>query len=1669
MAKKRLNKRLVAILSVIVLGLALLGMVVVFRYRFQDPLPYLEEARLLTAKSLEERAQVQEQVAQQSDPEQAYATWKKGREERIDPLVEQAGKAFGSAVRFARRNVRLKLDVLREMADMFLAHERYDAANGAWGMMVRLDSKNVSARRRLLNFLYEQAKAVSPQVWLQAWQPVERDAQRLIEATPEEAWGYALVAHAKLRLLRAGVTQDAAASLQEIGGLLAQVFEREPNSVLGSAIRGELLWVQADQASSAEEKQAYRGQVEAELRAALAAHPEDPQAYLNLYELFWRPELVRQYQEAAGETDAAKKQSLRAQADEAVAATSRELAGWQERFGQDGRFAAARAEAEQLAVRRAAQLGPIAALYEQALASPNRDVAWYPSLVNVYQLQGEATAAGRPLWEKAYATLRRGLYLPEVQESSGPQQSLRTSVRFLLLQQGVDLCYLLSSESEGEARQGYVAQAEQAARQLTEAIGAERAESKLARGTAALARGNQAEAWRLLDEALRMLQEMRRPQGATKRRLFEALRGTRYHGLGVRYGIEAILEGSGTARLSIEVLEAAVQSPYLKATEVLLGIADEFASQWAVDDTYADRLARARGALLVQAGRRAEAREALAAVSVQDVAGQIWWARAQESEAERAAVLEQVVREQPAQPDALRLLYGYYMARGTEEATNYDKARSLLAAAVQADPQNVDFLQTQRLLNEPDPAAVSQERREQILLEVLEGLPAGAERELQLGDYYRARGDQAAAPGSAAGGEPSSGAAAEWQKAREHYAAAEAAGGKQGRTGVWETSLLLKDWGRAEAVLGQVGREDGRERLLLEGQLKTAQEQWSDAASRLESYLREQPISVPARLLLARAYEALRRPDAALREAREAARQGMTELAAQRYLLGLLHNRNQGKGLNQLTDQELIETIITLEGVLGLRRDDEYASRLLVVYYPLFVAGQLPRLGERAGLSTEQRQAAFARLQQGQDMAVATCRRLVDQEPQNVIYWRTLAGIMYQYALVVPDAAERERLLGETEKVYQEAMKANPQAMVLSAAYAQFQADTGQGRQAEQRLVAATEQSSGAAQQQARLTLGSFYARQGRYDEAAGQLEAVLAEEEGNTTALQGLAEVRAQQGRPEEALRLYDRLLAKQADPVVARRRAELLIWAGQYDAAEQALAELERQSPQELIDLLLRSQLEQRRTNYAKAVAYADQALAKAPGHTTAYLLKGEALFYAGKYNEALACLQELRARVGPDSNVGRVALAQVYWALNRQDETIAEMEAALRTEPRSDTIRRNLMRLLQRARRWDRLEQLYAEVLQQQPDSVALRVEAAEAAVLRGDDEAQQGRARLARVQYEKALGELQAALQQAGDKTAEARAAGLALARLRLQLGQYNEVVALTDRFLAANAQDVRMLVSKAGAWYGLGRKVEALAAYGRALEMSGKDAQQSTMVLNEVRDRLKPADTIPWCEQQLAARPDWVQVRLLLAQAYGRQEDYVRQVEELQAARAKADESSQDFIDNLLATAHVRMNQPEEAIVCYRRLAERQGENTEVLNNLAYLLLGRTGSEDEAVQLAEKASRLAPTNTNIMDTYALALIAKGRFGEAETVARRTIQEQQRLGEDVPAESYYRLGAALQGQGRADEARETWRTALQQMARIGTASGVGQDELRGKIEAALQALEAPGAQPSQGNKQ
>jgi len=335
------------------------------------------------------------------------------------------------------------------------------------------------------------------------------------------------------------------------------------------------------------------------------------------------------------------------------------------------------------------------------------------------------------------------------------------------------------------------------------------------------------------------------------------------------------------------------------------------------------------------------------------------------------------------------------------------------------------------------------------------------------------------------------------------------------------------------------------------------------------------------------------------------------------------------------------------------------------------------------------------------------------------------------------------------------------------------------------------------------------------------------------------------------------------------------------------------------------------------------------------------------------------------------------------------------------------------------WERAALLKAEILSRRKgDHATLYLQGFVAA----NPEAKAAAGALAQIYVEqRRYGEARAIYQKLWDSDRNAREFEFGVAVISMQMKDWETAEALLQDLKRANYGEngivelfYAQVADESGRYQDAVERYKAVPEGARAwpakLRVAAMLAKQGKVV--EARKYLAdlPAVSI---EQR-------VQVRQAEAQLLRDANDFAGAY----AVLTQAIKEHPDSTDLLYDAAMVaeKLDRVDEAEMRLRRLVELRPEDAQALNALGYTLVDRTPRAAEGFVLIQKAHKLAPNDSFILDSMGWALFRLGRFDEAETYLRRAMKER------PDAEIAAHLGEVLWAKGEMEQARELWQTQL-----------------------------------------
>lgn len=511
---------------------------------------------------------------------------------------------------------------------------------------------------------------------------------------------------------------------------------------------------------------------------------------------------------------------------------------------------------------------------------------------------------------------------------------------------------------------------------------------------------------------------------------------------------------------------------------------------------------------------------------------------------------------------------------------------------------------------------------------------------------------------------------------------------------------------------------------------------------------------------------------------------------------------------------------------------------------------------------------------------------------------------------------------------------------------------------------------------------------------------------------------------RWEEALSEYEKAIA--IDPKSGRLHYDFANALFEAQRPNKAISECERSielAPDDaeaylLLGQIYRSQLNDGNTELLdKSIDAFQKGVERDPYNVEGLFYLGRLLVFRGRHEDAIKIYRRL-VEVRPDILSAHQQLVESLLALDRRDEAIEALEAALRYHPDNLDLYLTMGRLLEQAGETDRALEIYdrAQKIQENPH-IQFR----------------QGSILLSEGRFKDAVEKLRAAHEGAPDNLDISVELGKALESVR----DYQASSDILKEVLDKDDKNIEALYYSASALRALGRRGEAIDRLQHLLEITESPNGVYAPQAAEFRGRFKS----------------------FLALIY--QEDH-QYDESIRLFREVAQDRPDDFRGKLgLIYALEEADRLDEALQASSELLEAEPKNSDVLATRARVL-SSAGRLDEAVKLVRQAISSDPKGDDVVDLYlTIAQLYSDHddHKEAEKVTRKALEEHpddQRL--------LFQLGAVQESQKKYDAAEATFKKILEKepdhasvlnyLGYMLADRGIRLEEARGYIERALE---------------
>ncbi|MGB2864557.1 MAG: tetratricopeptide repeat protein [Sedimentisphaerales bacterium] len=1638
MAMRRLNKKVAFIGSAVVVLLLLAVIAVVLRLG-QDPEEFIRDAEAALKSARE-------------------ATDEQTKEEHY----KRAQQSFRSAYGRVKTDL-LREEVLFKMVDMYFETKEWPYILGCWDEIVKINPKNAKARYGRLKYFSILADTGSSGAWKEVHEQaseflkVAEDAGLLTEDTAQldvsemeqEMSGrhrlgpylYLLRGRAVLEMASLGTVTDKDESLERAVNDLKKAQELEPNNI-------DAYWYLARAAVTKGEIYASRGNFEerdkatkqglAILEQAVKAADDNPRAHINLLSLkltFARgsssEQLKEQFQSLEPEfLSLVDKFNSSA---EAFAAVSKFYSAYSTFLGP--RLGSANRDKAIEAAEKAIQLD-------------ENNVAYALHTANLYY-RSFSIYGRKPQIDKAIEIAQTALASPDAQDTLGPRQRANINNRFLL-------CALLancytdqilepSGQETSQESQAWLTGAEQAVHEIEQIFGS--GEEPLVvkwRGMLELAKGNKQAAAVQLYEAYEQLKAVKPPElpwpndlefaqlsytlakifkdtseiGAVNEFLISAL----YSGIGeikpesrldyvdvvIKYGrwsdaiqnINAFEEYVGSKKRSQNLrIKAYIGAKQFDEAEKELAKTPENSPEKIQLNLMLTQAKIRQIQLAITQKQRQEAKVGEQEPVSQQAGVELFMTKELNSLMQLEAEL--LEKQMSIEPNSVAQVSIINVCRNFMTQGQTNQALRLINRFLEYFPDSPAILVYKQLLSEPDPAKLSQQKRQQIEEQVLSRIADPIRRKVQLGIFYRRYNEpekaisqfkEALETGASQELIPD-GSDFEQIELAAHY--------------LFDIALGTKDWDLAEQVIKIVRSKnlDGCQGQDFAARLAMAKGEFKDALVRVNECLKHKPVFSRAYLLRSNINAALGNEHASMEDIRSAASINPLDGTIAKASAIAFYRRNQQLGSN-VSDAQVVEVTEALEKAIALNPTD----LMLFGLYADYIAPTEPL------------------------RAVAIRQDLQRANPsiENALL---LGKLAMEAAVKESNPQSKEALFAIAGSTFEQAKEMNPSDKRMLYYYAEYFRARGQGEEARKLLQESQEEK----------LLWDHYFQAGQYEDARRVLEQLYKSGTKDSGVFKGLLLV-AEKTSDKEAVKQYSEELVAVENTVennLAQIQAFLRV--GLVKEAEYKLQSLKEKYPNEPRMLLLQAWLLMRQGQLDKALEKANENLQSNPDNPTAWRLKGEINFFRGDYDKAISDLR--KSKLLSDEPATRISLAKAFLQTERYEDAITE----LRNTINAPGVPMEAMSLLEhiylRLERKEALKRFYQETLEKFPGSANWLNRAGTFALKTGDfDSAEQlfKRAFLARQELyagQSEVNDKDALYLMAFDGYLKALIAGARTPdTANFNPAKLDKVFEECEKYKDGALAPIAYL-SMAQAKMNLGDKPAAIQYCRAAVDVAGEDEMLVADILLRMYVIVGAEEVMSFCRQKLATEPDSLAANFTvfnLAKISGQYEEALNYISKCINLTGPDSLQRIDYtlkkgdILILLYDKSSDKNYLKTAIADYESLLAKMPSNTGVttiLNNLAYLLAENNERLPEALGYAKRALDAKPNNPVVLDTYAYVLLKNGKKEQAAEFLAAALQHYEQDKILVPAEVYEHKGMIKEELGAKNEALAAYKQALQ----------------------------------------
>jgi len=1612
MARRRLNKK-VALIGLVVFAVIGLGIILVVLGRgldiLRDPEPFIRDGDAAM------------QAAAEAEDKEAR-----------DEFYKQARENYGKAHRYAKTDA-LRVDLLFKLSDLYIKTEEWQLSKRCWDNIVKIDPDNIRARFSLLKYFYIMANN-----GVSAWSEIEAQASEFLgvgerldileqdtgelavfddERGTEEAaqslgaYLYLLRGRANFEMARAGQVTNPDEVVESAIRDFNKVRELEPSNT-------DVFWYLAKVTIKKGELDASRGladkkeqaQKEGEklLEEAVRIGGDNPATHTNRLKM--KLEIM-----FSGVKDLKAEQLLSLEG---------EYLNVIEKFPESALGYSALGEYYSVPLLGPEYIDKAIEAFDQARELDPKNV---PYAIKVAELRYRKFIFYKQKGElyEAIKTAKEAVTFPGAQDAVGPRMYTNKRNR-LLLYSFLANCYIEQvlepcEPSVAANKDRWIADAEDAVYEIEQLYGS---------GTEP-----QVEKWRGMLDFARGEKNRGIRQMYSAYEQYEASMDAAYRDSQLAYMLSKVFRNTAQLGAVHDFLLTALRSGIYKTyPEALLDWAEiclQLMKKDSVRDGFEEfdrrygpnaRSRRLRIMYLIKYREFDEAERKLGALEPDDVDTvklklALVWARIadlqrreaqrrgradlgilspgpvekeDESVAELKAAEMQVYKENlaqlvekllPMEPNSVEEpvlieVCNYYRAKGDRS-----RAEALVNQYLARFPENITVRSYSMLLAEPDLENLPEERMRQVQENVIAALSDPVRRAFNLGMFYRKNNE-------------ADKASAEFRKVLE----ASVSEGDGDRTEemielkntaaehLLDMALEAEDWQVADRIA-----EEARQKNLDQcggnyfgARVATAKEQYEEAAAEIDACLKQRPVFSRAYVLRSGISAKLGKELTSIEDAQKAVSLNPLDGAAAKNLAFTLYRRNEKLGSN-LSSEQRIETRQAFDRALSVNPND---LQFLSIYAE-FISPTDPAnaLAIRQSLQKNSPSIENARLLARQAMRMGQAENVAERK--NAFF--DLAGSAFEQARAI-----------------------DPKDNRMLQDYASYWHTRGMNEKAVELLERSGEEE----------LLWRHHVKTGQFEKAKVILDRLYQSDGQNSGVIKGLILVAQRTGDREAADKYTQELISVEDTEENRLLQIQIYLSVGLVKEAEEKLRSFNERRPDDPNAIQLGAWLAMRQGKLKEALELANRNLETNQENAGAWSLRGQINNLMTNHGQAILDFQMSKSLSNDPAT--RFELAKAYLGAGQQEDAITELKDTI-NDPEAPVEARGLLEqvYLVSGRGTD-IAKFYAETLNRFPESIHWHNRAGALFGKVGNYEEAE---RLYRKAWEMCdKNETSDTSLQAFDGYLRALVSGK----------KYDTVFSEASKYTESYFAPVAFI------WMGqakldLGDRELCTEYCRKAVDKTGTNVNYGSLMLQRMYQLLGAEEVRRYCEEKLRADPNELTANLAMYNLarmrgeYNKASDYIDNClriigregpERLDYVRRKVSLLQQAF-DKTSDKTYL-----EKALDEYKSLLDEMPNDTNVLNNMAYMLAqsGEKGRLPDALKHIQRVYELKPNDPRFLDTYSYVLYKNGDYVEAERIILSAFQQFDLSRMDIPWEVYEHKGMIKEELGKKDEALEAYEQAL-----------------------------------------